>query len=389
MSAHADLGPSKAKQWLTCTPSVRLEKQFPNIESEYAAEGSLAHSLGELYVKIALGRGTPVERITALHEIESHILYKPEMKRFMGEYRDYVMEQYSAALKQDPKALIFIERKLQLDHLVPGSFGTGDIIIVWTGHVHLIDYKHGKGVLVEAEENPQLKLYACGALREFAAQYKIEHVYVTIYQPRLQNIDKWQTTSRELMAWAHDTVIPAAKKAWEGAGEFVAGDHCKFCNAKPACRKIAEYNLEIAQDEFGDIEILTAEEISNILIKASIFTSWIEAVKTYALKEAAAGRKSWPGLKLVAGKSRREYNNPEGLAKVLLDDMMFTEEEIYKKKELIGITEMQALVGLNNIEAHLKEFVIKNPGGPTFAPVNDKRPVFSFTSSADNDFKDF
>lgn len=374
---------------MTCTPSIQLEKQFPNAESEYAAEGTLAHSLGELYLNIALGRLDPVDRIMKLHQIEAHKLYKPEMKRFMSDYRDYALEHYNAALKEDPNAQIFIERKLKLDHLVPGSFGTGDIVIVWNGNAHLIDYKHGKGVLVEAEENPQQKLYACGVLREFASKYKIENIFITIYQPRLQNIGKWKTTSTELMAWAHDTLVPAAKKAWEGTGEYVAGDHCKFCNAKPACKKIAEYNLEIAREEFSDPDLLTPEEISNILLKASIFISWIDAVKKYALSEAVAGRKSWPGLKLVAGRGQREYKEPDKIAEVLIDDLMYTEDEIYKKKELVGITEMQALVGLNTLETHLKQFVVKKSGAPTFAPLTDKRPVFKPGASADEDFKDF
>jgi hypothetical protein len=388
MGEHADITASGSKRWITCTPSIALEKSFPDKESEYAAEGSLAHKIGEIYIKIALKMGDLSKLLHEAIDLKKHPLYKPEMKRYMEGYRDYVLEQYAQALKESKEAKIYIERRLNLDHIIPGGFGTGDIIIVWPGSIRLIDLKYGQGVKVDAEENTQQMLYACGALREFAtAFYTSYDIYITIYQPRLDHFDTWATTSTDLMSWATNTAIPAAKAAFEGTGVYIAGEHCRFCKAIGQCKAIAEYNLEIARDVFEGSTLLSTSEIANIILKSSIFTSWIDAVKDHAISKVRAGQLSLPGLKLVEGISRRKYKDEAAIAKILLEDAMVTEEEIYKK-ELIGFGDMENLLGKKNFNLFVGHQIIKPDGAPTLVPVTDKRPAIGSAEAAQLKFKD-
>lgn len=384
---HADISPSGAERWMICTPSIQLEKQFPAKESSYAAEGTLAHKIGEYYINIALKRGDLAKNLHEVIDLKNDSLYKPEMKRYMEGYRDYVLEQYAEALKQSKEAKIYIERRLELDHIIPGGFGTGDIVIVWPGHLHFIDLKYGQGIKVEAEKNPQQMLYACGALREFGGQYKCHDVKITIYQPRIDHIETWCTTSTYLMSWAYDYAIPAAKAAFEGAGEYVAGDHCRFCNAIGSCRAISEYNLDIARDEFSDPNLLKDHEIANIILKSANFKSWIDAVKDYAISKVRAGQMKLPGLKLVEGISRREYKDEAAIAKILIEDALVNENEIYDKK-LIGFGDMEGLLGKKNFNLFVGHQIIKPTGAPTLVPVTDKRPALGSVEAAQNEFKD-
>lgn len=383
---HAKISPSASERWMACTPSVKLEESFEEQGSDYAKEGTLAHKIGEYYIKMRLEPAKLAQYLKAVTDLKSDRLYKPEMKRYMEEYRDYVLEQYADALKQSKDAKIFVERRLNLDHIIPGSFGTGDVVIVWPGHLRFIDLKYGKGVKVEAVENPQQMLYACGALREFGGKYKISKVDITIYQPRLEHIETWSTDSTHLMAWAFETATPKAKAAFEGTGEFVPGDHCRFCRAIGGCAAIAEYNKELANEEFSDPNLLRPDQVANIILKSSIFTSWIQAVKDYAVSQVRSGKLSIPGMKLVEATSRRIYKNEAELAKILIDDALFTEEEIYDKK-LIGLGDLETLLGRKNFNVFTKGQIIKPSGAPTLVPVTDKRPEIGTLDAVRDQFK--
>lgn len=390
---HSEISPSMFKRCINCPPSVALSRQFPNVESSYAEEGTLAHTIGEILIKLWLRIGNLAELSQQLEDVKKTVnakkvlLYTPEMKRITEEYRDYVIEQYAVILKDHPEAKIYVERRLDLGHIALDMFGTGDICIVWNGGLRFIDLKYGKGVKVDAEENPQQMLYVCGALREFAGPYKIEHVFITIYQPRLSHIDNWCTTTTELMAWAYSVAIPAAKQAMKGEGEFKAGKHCQFCPANGACKVFAEYCLDIARDQFINPDLLTAEEIANIVLKSGIFTGWIKAVKDDAIRRVRKGELKLPGLKLVQGISKRVYTNEPEIAKTLIDEVMFTEDQIYKK-ELIGFGEMETLIGKKNFDKYIGAFIVKPSGAPTLVDLSDSRPELGSVEAAEQVFKD-
>ena len=233
-AAHALLGASSAHRWMACPPSARLEATKPDSTSEAAAEGTLAHELVELKLKRFLaGRKTGKATV----KIANHELYKPVMEEYTDEYVDYVLELYAEAQTGCPDALLISERRVDFSDVVPHGFGTTDTIIIADDVMHVIDFKYGKGVLVEAIGNPQLRLYGWGAYREYGPLYDIKKVVVHIVQPRLDHFDSEELTVDELAVWAIETVQPRAALADKGEGEFRAGEHCRFCRAQAICRE--------------------------------------------------------------------------------------------------------------------------------------------------------
>jgi hypothetical protein len=384
MAAHAILSPSGASRWLACTPSARLEQQFPDSAGAAAKEGTLAHALGELIIRHKLGLINEVIYDQAILEIEASDLFDSSMMEHAENYGVFVLERYSDAQAHTSDALIYLEQRLNLTDYVPEGFGTGDVVIIADSVLDLIDLKYGKGVPVSAEENKQMMLYALGALREFDYMYDIDRVRMTIYQPRIDNFSSWEIPVTTLREWAETELKPRAALAFDGLGEYAPGSHCRFCRAKAVCKAHAEMHLGIAQYDFKNADLLTDDEVSDILSRADAFKNWITAVEDHALTEAVNNGKHWPGYKLVEGRSNRKYQDETIVASKLLE-AGFKEEVIYKK-EILGITAMEKAIGKKVFAAHLSDMIIKPAGKPTLAPLSDKRPEYNSCESAVNDF---
>lgn len=376
--AHAILSPSGASRWLACTPSARLEQQFPDKAGEAAAEGTLAHSLGETMLRQKLNLITKQKYSTELKKIEKNKLYNTEMYGYAEDYSIFVMERYYEAQNRTKDALIFLEQSLNLTDYVPEGFGTGDAVIIADGILDIIDLKYGKGVEVSAENNKQMMLYGLGALREFDHVFEINTVRLTIYQPRKDNFSIWETTVSELTDWAVKELAPRAAMAFKGIGEFAPGPHCQFCKAAGNCKARAEFNLELAKYDFKQDALLEDAEIADILDRAKEFKSWLGDVEDYALQQALAGKK-YPGYKLVEGRSNRVYGDQEAVVEVLTKEG-FTEDKIFNKK-LIGITDMEKLIGKAVFNDKLSGYVVKPPGSPTLVAATDKRPEYGIDSA--------
>lgn len=370
MSNHAILSASSSKRWLNCPPSARLCADADDTPSEYAKEGTDAHSLCEYKLKTML-------EIDALDPTDSLTYYDEEMERCANDYATYIMEILEEVKKSCKDPLILIEQKLDFSRFVPEGFGTGDCVIIADGTLYIIDFKYGKGVEVDSEDNPQMMCYAVGALELFDKLYNIENVCMTIYQPRLENISTSEIAVTDLYDWAENTLKPIAQLAYEGKGEFKAGEHCQFCKVKATCRKRAEYNMELAKYDFKDPAELTDDEISSILIKSTDLVSWASDVKEYALSQAIQG-KNYPNLKLVEGRSNRKYLNDEEVAAAVIK----AGYDPYEKK-LLGITAMTSLLGKANFNKVLGSLVYKPQGKPTLVLESDKRPAMQI-----NDFID-
>lgn len=384
MAAHALLSPSSASRWLACTPSARLEQAFPNRAGVAAAEGTLAHELAENKIKLAVGLQNGKQFNAAFKHIKENSLYNNEMEAYITEYTDYVVEQFENAKAHTKDAKIFLETKLDMTDYVPEGFGTGDVIIVADRVLDFIDLKYGKGVPVDATENKQMMLYALGALKEYGFLYDVDTIRMTIYQPRLDSVSVWSITVADLLDWAESVLKPKAKMAFEGEGLHVPGKHCQFCKGKALCRANAEFQLEIARKEFTAPELLTDEEVSEIITRAKGLITWLEAVKTYAMLEAIHSDKKWPGFKLVEGRSTRVVSDEKGLVDVLKE--VVSEEELYTKK-LLGLGAMEKLVGKTKFATIAAPYLAKPPGSPTLAAEDDPRPVYQSNSAA-SDFSD-
>lgn len=371
-NAHALLSASSAHRWLSCTPSARLEQDFEDNETTAAAEGTAAHALCEHKLRRALKLRS--KKPTSAFDSD-------EMDGYTDDYVQFVLEAIEEGKQHCKDPTVLIEQRLDFSCYVPEGFGTGDCLIVSDKLLHIIDFKYGQGVLVEAEENPQMMLYALGALKLFESLYDIDTVSMTIFQPRRENVSTWTISVDELREWAEKTLKPKAELAFNGDGEFSPGSWCQFCKAAIRCRARAESNLELAQAEFKLPPLLTDLEIEEILLKLDDLVKWAKEIQAYAQDAAVNHGKEWTGFKLVAGRSNRKYTDEAAVAQAAIDAGY---KDIYKKS-LITITEMEKLMGKKQFSEILGAFVIKPQGKPTLVPASDKRKAID-VMGAKNDF---
>lgn len=371
---HAKLSASSAHRWMNCNPSANLEREFADRSSEAAAEGSAAHALCEHKLRKALKmRSTrPVSKYDS-----------DEMEMYTDSYVEFVLEQIEVAKQHCADPFVLIEQRLDFSCYVPDGFGTGDCLIVADKLLHIIDFKYGLGVLVDAEDNPQMMLYALGALRLFDALYDIDSVSMTIFQPRRENVSTWTISVSELEEWAEKTLRPKAELAFKGEGEFNPGPWCTFCKAAVKCRARAEEKLALAQYEFAKPPLLTDEEIEDILSRLDDLTKWANEIAAYAQDAAINHGKQWNGYKLVEGRSNRKYTDESA---VIAAATAAGYRDIFKKS-LIPITEMEKLMGKKTFAEVLGGLVIKPQGKPTLVPASDKRPAIH--TGAKHDFTEY
>ncbi len=368
---HALLSASSSARWLACPPSVRLCEGMEERGSGYAAQGTDAHELAEHKLKAALG----METQDPTGDLE---WYDAEMEECTEAYAAYNLEVL-AGLKdqcQDPVSLV--EQEVDFSRWVPLGFGTADAVHVADGTLAVVDFKYGRGVEVAAERNPQMMLYALGALEIFDGLYDIEQVRMCIFQPRIANVSEWEVSREELLAWADGELSAKAKLAHEGKGEYASGEHCRFCKAKAVCRKRAEQNLELARLEFAQPPTLSDDEVAEVLAKADALAQWASDVREHALQQALLG-KEWPGFKLVEGRSNRRYTSEAAVA----DAVSSAGFDPFEKR-LLGITAMTKLLGRKRFDELLGAYIEKPQGKPTLVPEADRRPAIN---SAKEDFQ--
>lgn len=374
MGNHAILSASSSHRWLHCLPSARLELEFENTNGEAAKEGTAAHALSEHKLKKAL-------RIRSKRPASEYD--SDEMEECTDAYVDFIMEQVELARKSCTDPIVLIEQRLDFSCYVPDGFGTGDCVIISDDRLHIVDFKYGMGVLVDAEDNPQMKLYALGALEIYDSLYDIKEISMTIFQPRRENVSTWTVPVEELKAWAEEELKPKAAKAYQGEGEYMPGPWCTFCRASSRCRARADENLKLAQMEFKMPPLLTDSEIEEVLSILPDLTKWANEITAYATDAAVNHGKEWQGFKVVEGRSVRKYKDENAVAeKAVISGY----KDIYRKS-LIPMTEMQKLMGKTKFEEILGNLIYKPPGKPTLVPNSDKRPAMN-VADAKNEFNE-
>lgn len=376
--AHARLNASSSHRWMMCPPSVRLSEQFADKPSSYAEEGTFLHELCELKLHRYLGDMAPDVIEAQYAEHRDSEFYTQEAETVTDEYIAFCVETIEAVKSSCPDPLIMVEHRLDYSEYVPEGYGTGDLVIVADGVIEVIDFKGGRGVRVDAHRNSQLMLYGLGALLEFDPLYDVHKVRVTIVQPRLSNTSTYEIAADELVCWAEKEVRPRALLAYEGKGEFCAGDWCRFCKARYTCRKRSEYHMQLAERDFCQPDLLSDEEITDILPIADSLNNWVQDLLAYATQQAVEG-KSWPGYKLVAGRSNRKYTSEAEVIKAATE-AGYT--DIYKTT-LLGVGDLEKRLGRKKFNEVLGKYVIKPVGAPTLVPDSDPRKPYS---SAAEDF---
>lgn len=371
--AHAILSASGAQRWINCTPSARLEDALPDSTSEAAEQGTAAHELAEWKLLTLLGNAFAGPRpVSDWHD--------EEMEDHTDQYVDHVTAELHRTKKTSPAAFLSIEERLNFSHLVPDGFGTGDAVIVGDGTMTIVDLKYGKGVEVSAENNPQMMLYALGAINTYGMIYDIRQVRMVIYQPRRHNISVWETSVTDLLDWAEQIVKPAATLAHNGEGELKAGEWCQFCRHAPQCTALAAQHFSVVPTDAPLTpaapapDTLTDEQIAQIVQHAGAIKKWLTAVEKHALEAANTGHQ-YPGLKLVEGRSVRRYADEDAVAQAVQQ----AGEDPYERK-LHGITTMTKLLGKKKFDDLLGEHLVKPAGAPTLVPETDKRPALTIAT---------
>ncbi|MYL41793.1 DUF2800 domain-containing protein [Virgibacillus salexigens] len=386
--AHALLSASGSPRWLTCTPSARLEEEFEDKDSFYSKEGELAHEIAELklrkYFTEAMSKSTFTRRLNKLKKktYQDELLFQKEMLKHTDTYLDYLKE-ITLAMSATP--YVAIEKKIDYSAYAPEGFGTADCIIIGGDTLYVNDFKYGKGVPVSAEDNPQMKLYALGAYLEYSFLYSFKNVHLSIVQPRLDSISEYELTLDELLQWGEE-IKPIAQQAFKGEGEYVPGEHCKFCKAKAVCRARADQFS--ALDDFKQMQppLISNEEVGQALEKAKHLESWIKALKEYALKESLKGNEI-AGWKAVEGRGSRNYVDQDK-AFAHLKEKGIDEAMLFERVPLT-VPKLEKQLGKKEYRELLEEpgLVQKSPGKPTLAPASDKRVAVTNEVSAAEDFK--
>lgn len=362
-----------------------MEKGIPDKGSVFAKEGTLAHRIGELLLR---RRWEGASIAAALEEAHADPLYSEGMGEYMEGYAAFVEERMAEAKARCSDPRIFIEQRVSFEGYIPESFGTADCLIITDSLLDVIDLKYGQGEPVSAENNSQMRIYALGCFLEWSWAYEIEAIRTTIYQPRIGNISTETITREELLSWAENELKPRAALAWEGKGDFCPGSKtCRWCRAAPICRANRDYQMELAREDFADPPYLSKEEIAQVLARLPDLLKYAESVKAYALDAAINFGDHFPGFKVVEGRSNRKYSDEEAIAK-LLRKAGYKVAEIYKPRELLGLTAMEKLVGKKKFGELAGGYIIKPEGAPTLVPETDKRPALNTAAKAAEDFND-
>lgn len=377
---HALLSPSSAHRWLHCTASARLEAQAPDRDTEFAQEGTLAHSICSRKLKEYLHQDTTYDEWEA--KSLQH-LYQPEMEEHTDTYRDIVLAKLAEAREHTRDALLMVEKRLYFSAYVPDAFGTADAIIIADDLMEVIDFKYGKGVRVDAYENPQMMIYALGAYSTFDFEYNIRRVKMTIVQPRLDNVSEYEISVNALITWASTTLMPKSREAYRGDGTLMPGEWCQFCKVKGTCKELAQASLGAMKRHPDVLTITKAEMERDILPLLPTFKTWLSGVEDYALQQALSGVR-YDGFKVVEGRSVRRIADP-AKAEAALKGAGYAPDDYLKPQELKTITDLEKVIGKKTFAALLGDCVEKPQGKPTLVPITDKRPEFN---QAADDFKD-
>lgn len=381
MSQHALLSASSSKKWINCPPSARLEEQFPDTTSDYAREGTLAHSIAELKVRKYFVE--PMSQRTfnsRLKKLQKEELYDPEMLTHTDTYLEYIQ---GVAYSCDSTPFVTAEKRLDYSDIAPEGFGTGDCILISGDTLHIIDFKYGKGVPVYAENNTQMMLYAIGAIKAYSMLYTINNVVMSIVQPRLDNISEHAISVAELNEWA-ESIKPIAELAYKGEGEFQDGEWCRFCRAKAVCRKRSE-NVT-ALEAFGGKfpPLLSDEEVGGILEKARSLKKWADDIEDYALSAVLAG-KDIPGWKAVEGRKTRTFTDTEKAFAAVIEKG-YDESLLYERKPL-SLTGVEKLMGKKNFSESMAQYITISCGKPALVPLSDPRDAITNKTTAEEAFK--
>ncbi|MCH4172594.1 MAG: DUF2800 domain-containing protein [Lactobacillus sp.] len=381
-SVHATLSASGAHKWLKHPPTLWMEMGIPDFSSKFAAEGTAAHTLVELKLKEATEQLTKRKyNFRRKKFIENSDWFNASMDEYTDQHVDLVLE----ALNARPDAVLFSEQRVSYDQWAPGGFGTADTLIVDDELLDIWDFKYGKGQKVRADHNLQMMLYALGSYALVGDIYDFDTIRMNISQPRIGNMDTFEISKKDLLAWGEDVKV-LADHALNGDGgterDWDDPQTWQFYKAMGFDKSLAEYNLKIRQYKFKEANTLKPEEIQDILDQAPRIKKWLEAVEYYATQQIRNGH-DIPGYKIVEGRSNRFITDKDKAQDILVKEG-FT--DIFTPQELLSLTKLESYVGKKKFNELLADLITKPTGKPTLVTEDDKRPAINSAAQATKDF---
>jgi len=378
---HAVLNASSSYRWINCTGSVRLVQQFPAGTSEYAEAGRLAHEIAEFKARSYFLDPIAKRSYSAkLNKYKKDPHYDPGMDAATDDYLDFLK---SVAVSFETTPFIALETRVDYSDVAPEGFGTADCLIIGEGQLHVIDYKNGSGVPVEAEHNTQMQLYALGALQTYGAIFgdTIQQIHLHIVQPHAGGIKSWSLLRGELERWAENVAKPAAQLAIAGKGDFKPGPWCDktFCPARAICTARARQMLSLEPLVNTEPELLTDDQIGDILTTAQFIDSWVDQLKAYALSAALQGRKI-SGFKVVEGRGSREWTSQDAAFTAL--EGRGVEEAMLWERKPVSVAGLEKILGKKAFSDLAADLVTKKPGKPALVPESDRRPEYNAAAIA-------
>lgn len=372
---HAVLSASGSHRWIECTASARLEELFPDVDTSYSMEGTRAHEIAEEYLSYYVLLGKPIS--LEFDTYEDRVI-ADELVPYLNEiYRLFELRKEEYA-----DAELLLEQRLDFSNYVPEGFGTGDVVMIYGDTIEIIDLKFGKGVRVDATENSQMKLYALGAYNIFGEVYDFKQIVMRILQPRLDHGSTDYLSVEELLQWAETEVKHKAEEAFHGKGEFIPGEHCRFCKAAGMCKARMEETMELAElVKLESADLMSPEDMATVLNVSDKLTAFVKAVNDRAISLMLSGV-NIPGYKVVEGRTLRKVTDQDGLVKALVEEGI--NEHILFERKMLGISKLQTIVGKKKFDLIAEPFLTKPEGAPTIAPESDKRPALN--GSALDDF---
>lgn len=394
-AAHSALGPSSADRWINCPGSVRYTSKLADEDSKFSAEGSAAHTVSEWCRHRNCSASSFLGQEIHSRHTKHVIIVDEEMVEGVDAFVEYVENLPGQAL---------IEARVRYASYVPGGFGTLDDGRLNDGTCYITDFKYGKGVQVFAKENSQLKLYALGVYLEYSYLYDIKEFVLCIFQPRLDHIDKWTISIRDLLAWAANVARPAALEALSLEAKFRAGDWCTkgFCKVRNTCTTRASKVIRDIAGEFEDLDVvadaidsgyvplpseqcatiiegapfLGNTQAANLLQKVVPFAkAWCKDLEHYALSELAKGN-AFGDYKLVAGRSKRQWCLDVDAMKTLWKQYGLAADTLFDVK-VKTVPKVEKLLGKKHELLAVRGLIDKQPGKPTLAPGSDPRPALT------------
>lgn len=395
MSTHSFLAPSAAHQWLSCTAAPHACRGLPDVSSPEAEEGTRWHTVGgDTLTQLIKHPGKVAFTSRDWYRLNHGLtptevtpeLYPAEMLDYAQGYVDRAVALIKRAMIETKKPQVMVEQRFDISAYVPECQGTSDLSIVAERTLYVSDGKYGKGVQVFAKENPQLKYYALGVYESIKMFYDIDNVVLVVDQPRLDHYDEWEVPMIDLLLWGED-MKPVAQRAFNGVDvEFVPSeDNCRFCKIKGNCAARAQYNLELATEEFmAPPAQLSSAQIAEILPRLGSIQKWAKDLHAFALRQAGAGEK-FPGFKVVEGRSNRYFPDKEAAAAKLTE---YGYTDIWEPASLQGITKLEKMTGKKVLAQIMGDLIQKPRGKPVLVAESDPRKPISLRDYAKEDFAD-